>query len=239
MPPSGGLSHIGGTMEEKLIEMLQLQDKLNKKINENWKEIRTKEDFARATWIECAELVDSLPWKWWKKQEADIENVQIEVVDIWHFVLSYLMLEHKTLEEIIASKSVQNFKKGINEDFTNIEVDGAYINHYLGETDKYKKIIFLAERVAESFLKQNLDEGMFFFGLLVRNSISFDSMYFLYVGKNILNHIRQEKGYRSGGYKKEINGMEDNRYLFNIVKSIKTREELEEKIRKEFEKIHS
>ncbi len=239
MPPSGGLSHIGGTMEEKLIEMLQLQDKLNKKINENWKEIRTKEDFARATWIECAELVDSLPWKWWKKQEADIENVQIEVVDIWHFVLSYLMLEHKTLEEIIASKSVQNFKKGINEDFTNIEVDGAYINHYLGETDKYKKIIFLAERVAESFLKQNLDEGMFFFGLLVRNSISFDSMYLLYVGKNILNHIRQEKGYRSGGYKKEINGMEDNRYLFNIVKSIKTREELEEKIRKEFEKIHS
>ncbi len=237
MPPLGAFN--GGEMEEKLIEMLNLQERLNRTINENWQKVRTKEDFARATWIECAELVDSLPWKWWKKQKSDMENVQIEVVDIWHFILSYLLLEYKTIDKVITSKSVQNLKKGIKEEFTEININGAYINHYLGETDTNRKIIFLAERVAEAFLKQNLDEGMFFFGLLIRNTISFDQMYLLYIGKNILNHIRQEKGYNSGTYKKKINGIEDNKYLFRIVKSIKTKEELEDKIRKEFEKIHS
>lgn len=56
-------------MREKILDMLELQDRLNRKINENWRDIRSKEDFARATWIECAELVDSLPWKWWKNRK--------------------------------------------------------------------------------------------------------------------------------------------------------------------------
>ncbi|MDQ7054985.1 MAG: dUTPase [Persephonella sp.] len=152
-------------MEEKLIEMLNLQEELNRKINEKWTDIRTKEDFARAIWIECAELVDSLPWKWWKKQKADMENVQIEVVDIWHFIMSYMLLEYREIENLISSYSIVAFKKGINEDFTEVNIDGVYINHYLGEVDRYKKIIFLAERIAEAFLKQNLGEGLFFFGL--------------------------------------------------------------------------
>ncbi|WP_297453003.1 dUTP diphosphatase [Persephonella sp.] len=225
-------------MKDKFIEMFQLQDKLNKKINENWRQIRTKEDFARATWIECAELVDSLPWKWWKKQTPDMENVQIEVVDIWHFIMSYILMDYEKPEEAVESNAIDIFLKGLNEDFTNIDIDGSLINHYLGETGKYKKIIFLAERVAEGFLKQDLDFGIFFFGILVKNTISFEKLYLLYIGKNILNHIRQEKGYNKGEYKKTINGMEDNQYLFEIVKSIKTREELEHKIREAFEKIH-
>ena len=226
-------------MREKIVDMFQLQEELNKKINNKWREIRSKEDFARATWIECAELVDSLPWKWWKKQEPDMENVQIEVVDIWHFVMSYILLDYKDLGEAIESEPVNLFIKGLSEDFKEINIKGEYINHYLGETDRHKKIIFLAERVAEGFLKQDLNEGVFFFGLLVRNTISFDHLYLLYIGKNILNHIRQEKGYSSGEYKKVINGMEDNQYLFELVKSVKNREDLEKKIRQAFETIHS
>ena len=226
-------------MKEKLIDMFQLQEQLNKKINENWRQIRSKEDFARATWIECAELVDSLPWKWWKKQKPDMENVQIEVVDIWHFVMSYILLDYEDLCEVVENEPVNLFIKGLNEDFKEINIKGEYINHYLGETDRYKKIIFLAERVAEGFLKQDLNEGVFFFGLLVKNTISFDHLYLLYIGKNILNHIRQEKGYSSGEYKKVINGMEDNQYLFELVKSVKNKEDLEKKIRQAFETIHN
>ncbi|MDQ7054984.1 MAG: hypothetical protein Q9M89_00085 [Persephonella sp.] len=33
--------------------------------------------------------------------------------------------------------------------------------------------------------------------------------------------------------------MEDNRYLFEIVKTVKTREQLESKIREAFDRIHS
>ncbi len=226
-------------MKEKLIDMFQLQEELNRKINDNWRQIRSKEDFARAAWIECAELVDSLPWKWWKKQQPDMENVQIEVVDIWHFVMSYILLDYEDIGKAVESEPVSLFMKGLNEDFRELNIKGEYINHYLGETDRYKKIIFLAERVAEGFLKQDLNEGVFFFGLLVRNTISFEHLYLLYTGKNILNHIRQEKGYNSGEYKKVINGMEDNRYLFELVKSVKNKKDLEEKIRKTFETIHS
>ncbi|WP_456382072.1 dUTP diphosphatase [Persephonella sp.] len=224
-------------MVDRLLEMFRLQEELNRKINENWREIRSKEDFARATWIECAELVDSLPWKWWKKQQADMENVQIEVVDIWHFVMSYILMDY-SVEEALESKPVKMFIMGVNEDFRNIDIEGEKINHYLGETDRYRKIIYLAERVAESFLRQDENEGAFFFGLLVKNTISMDRLYLLYVGKNILNHIRQEKGYGSGNYRKNINGMEDNQYLFQLVSQVSGRKELEEKIRQLFEEIH-
>jgi dimeric dUTPase (all-alpha-NTP-PPase superfamily) len=226
-------------MREKILDMLELQDNLNKRINENWRDIRTKEDFARATWIECAELVDSLPWKWWKKQDADMDNVKIEIVDIWHFIMSYILMDHYSPEEAVRSLPVDMFIKGIKQNFHNIDIPGEYINHYLGETDKYKKIIFLAERVAEGFLKDSLNEGIFFFGLLVKNTISFDELYLLYIGKNILNHIRQEKGYNKGEYRKLINGLEDNQYLFNIVKQVKDKNQLERKIREAFEELHN
>ncbi|NPA53543.1 MAG: dUTPase [Aquificae bacterium] len=226
-------------MKDKLIEMFQLQEDLNRRINENWREIRSHEDFARATWIECAELVDSLPWKWWKKQEADLNNVKIEIIDIWHFIMSYILLDYPDIGEAIESEEIQYFLKALKEDFHNINIDGQYINHYLGETDYYKKLIFLTERVAEGFLKQNIKEGIFFFGLLVKNTLSFDELYLLYIGKNILNHIRQEKGYNEGQYKKIFDGIEDNYYLFQIVKNVNSRENLEKEIRKTFDILNT
>jgi len=224
-------------LKEKILEMLNLQERLNSKINENWRKERTKEDFVRAIWIECAELVDSLPWKWWKKQEPNMNNVQIEVVDIWHFILSYILLDCSDIAKALESDYIKYFEKGLNENFEHLKINGSYINHYLGETDKYKKIIFLTERVAEGFLKDSPEEGIFFFGLLVKNTLSLDKLYLLYIGKNILNHIRQETGYKDGSYKKVINGMEDNEYLFNIVEKVKSKEELETEIRKIFKTL--
>ena len=226
-------------MEKELLEMLEYQDKLNKKINENWREIRKREDFIRAIWIECAELVDSLPWKWWKKQEADIDNVKIEIVDIWHFILSYLLMEDKTYNDVINSNAVKYFKKGLNKDFTHLELDGTYIHHYLGENNKTDRIIFLAERVAEGFLKNSLNEGIYFFGLLVSEVLKFKELYLLYIGKNILNHIRQEGGYREGNYKKLINGLEDNKYMLEVVKNVNNKNELENKLRELFLNVNA
>ncbi|NPA54701.1 MAG: dUTPase, partial [Aquificae bacterium] len=214
-----------------------LQDELNSKINENWKKERTTTDFARAIWLECAELVESTPWKWWKKQKLDMDNIKIEVVDIWHFILSFILLNAGSAEEALKSGFIDMFKKGLNEDLHNVDVNSVYIHHYLGETDLTQKIIYLTERVAEGFLKDEPFEGIFFFGLLVKNTISFKDLYLLYIGKNILNHIRQEFGYKSGNYKKEIAGLEDNRYLFKLVQSVDDENQLEEKIRAEFNKL--
>ncbi len=224
-------------MKEEILDMLKLQDQLNSKINSNWKKDRTHTDFARATWLECAELVESLPWKWWKKQQPDLENVQIEVVDIWHFIMSFILLDFEKIEDALESEYIKFFIKGVNEDFHNININSVYIHHYLGEIDNIQKIIFLAERVAEGFLKDEPLEGIFFFGLLVKNTISFKDLYLLYIGKNILNHIRQELGYKEGKYKKTIDGLEDNKYLFKLVKQVEDKDQLEQKIREKFQKL--
>ncbi len=224
-------------MKDKILKMFLLQEKLNRKINENWRDIRTKEDFARATWIECGELIDSLPWKWWKKMEADMDNVKIEIVDIYHFIMSYTLLDVEKPEDVLSHVDVEYFIKGVNEDFHNVDIDGSYINHYLGETDYYRKLIFLTERVAEYYLRQISYAGIFFFGLLVKNTMDLDRFYLLYMGKNILNHIRQEEGYKTGTYRKVINGMEDNKYLLHIISSVKDEESLEKKLREKFLKL--
>ncbi|MGC9006525.1 MAG: dUTP diphosphatase [Sulfurihydrogenibium sp.] len=222
-------------MEEKIKHCLELQDQLNRKINENWKNVRKKEDFYRAIWLECAEAVESLPWKWWKKVEPDIENLEIELADIFHFVLSLLLLEKKP--------DLTYLYKGLNEDFTQLlDIEGDYINHYLAQVytkdkDLYQEYIFLFERIAEKALRQHLNGVLFFFGLLTRKLMDFDRLYLLYVGKNILNHIRQEMGYKSGEYKKLINGLEDNKYLVKVIKEVNSIENLEEKLRNTFKNL--
>ena len=43
--------------------------------------------------------MDHYGWKWWKKQSPDTEQVKLELVDIWHFGLSQLILEHGINDE--------------------------------------------------------------------------------------------------------------------------------------------
>ena len=74
---------------EIIEEMLNLQDSINSVINPNWRD--AKNPWYRAIWTECAELMDHIGWKWWKKQEIDIEQAQIELIDIWHFGLSDIL----------------------------------------------------------------------------------------------------------------------------------------------------
>ncbi|GAB6072460.1 dUTPase [Venenivibrio stagnispumantis] len=215
-------------MIKEIQECLELQDKLNKRINENWREIRKSEDFYRAIWLESAEAVESLPWKWWKKVEPNWDNVNIEIVDIWHFILSLVLKENV---------EVDNFYKGLNEDFKDSNIDGYLANKYFElkyteNLDKSHLIIFLFERVAEYALREDIKSVLFWFGVLVKNSITFEKLFNLYIGKNLLNHLRQELGYKDGSYKKVINGMEDNEYLMKLLEETKDIRLVEEKLRK-------
>jgi dimeric dUTPase (all-alpha-NTP-PPase superfamily) len=46
-------------------------------------------NYTRAMQQEIAELVDSVPWKWWAKyQKFDEQNARVEVVDLFHFLIS-------------------------------------------------------------------------------------------------------------------------------------------------------
>ena len=37
---------------------------------------------------ESSEAIDSLNWKWWKKDDEDWDNVKVELVDMLHFWVS-------------------------------------------------------------------------------------------------------------------------------------------------------
>ncbi|HEC1748915.1 TPA: dUTPase, partial [Campylobacter lari] len=89
-------------VKDILKSMLELQQKLNDDTNGiGWENGYTKEgkliSFRRCIYMECAELIDSFAWKHWKSihTPANWDNVCIEIVDIWHFILSLILEEYK------------------------------------------------------------------------------------------------------------------------------------------------
>jgi dimeric dUTPase (all-alpha-NTP-PPase superfamily) len=82
-------------MSDMLKELFKLQGELNQKIGVdtlNMPEHKQPEwvlNYCRALSQEIAELTDSVPWKWWAKyQTFDKQNARVEVVDMFHFLIS-------------------------------------------------------------------------------------------------------------------------------------------------------
>ena len=72
--------------EIQLSTMLELQDGMNSKVNPAW--VATNNNWHRAIQVEGVEAIEHHGWKWWKKQECDLAQLRMELVDIWHFILS-------------------------------------------------------------------------------------------------------------------------------------------------------
>ena len=197
---------------DKILLMLQLQAQLNESTNgEDWTKGVTKNgktiNWRRCIYMECAEMVDSFSWKHWKSinQEPDWNNLQIEVVDVWHFIMS-LAIENYS----------KNLKGGIEDLALNISQLTSFStidtrNNKFGFQDKViekvENIIRLALEEGELKLEELLSE---FFDLVVMSGLDLETLYRLYVGKNILNQFRQDNGYKDGSYVKVWDGEEDN-----------------------------
>jgi len=207
-------------LKEKILEMLQLQNELNSDTNgSNWRKDITKNgkviNWKRCIYMESAELIDSFPWKHWKNIEAnlDIENIKIELVDIWHFIMSYLLKFHNPVElaNLISNISTVKSDTKIPQNWN--KEDNKKIDEYL---DIFEELMALAlikndsEPYQESLLEQ-------FFKACDAIGLSFDELYKLYIGKNVLNKFRQDHGYKEGTYKKVWNGKEDNVVLQEIL----------------------
>lgn len=101
---------------DKLETMFKLQYELNKRIGVDTNEIKSDEDQIR--WIkqyvlslqqELAELIDSVPWKHWKKnQRFDRENLKIEIVDSFHFLISVAQVAGMSAEDVFALYTDKN-----------------------------------------------------------------------------------------------------------------------------------
>jgi dimeric dUTPase (all-alpha-NTP-PPase superfamily) len=58
-------------------------------------------NYCRAMSQEVAELTDCVPWKWWAKYQAfDRQNARVEVVDLFHFLISMAQVLEMSADDI-------------------------------------------------------------------------------------------------------------------------------------------
>ena len=72
-------------------------------------------NYCRAMSQELAELTDSVPWKWWAKyQKFDKANARVEVVDLFHFLISLaqvLGMSAQDVHDLYVQKNKLNFQR--------------------------------------------------------------------------------------------------------------------------------
>ena len=189
----------GEALREKIKEMLDLQNKINEKVHPHWREQNF--EWYRAIWVECAELLDHYGWKWWKKQSPNQAQIELELVDIWHFGLSILLSNYdieKSIslisEGMIDQRGSGKFRENL-EDFTSTTLQ------------------------TRNFDLKRFNQVMNDVGL------TFEKLYVGYISKNVLNSFRQDKGYQAGTYIKDWGGIEDNEYLIRLASKMDPKSE--------------
>ena len=175
--------------------MLELQDAMNSKVNADWRSAGN--EWYRAIWMESSEMLEHYGWKWWKHQEPDTMQVKLEVVDIVHFALSIRLEQGQSLEDT-AELITTDFENSMQAEDIRKTIECLAL---LTLTDQGAHFTFIA-------------------GIMKYLDMSFDELYGIYVGKNVLNMFRQDNGYKQGTYNKIWNGREDNEYLADIMKQL-------------------
>ena len=179
--------------------MLDLQNKINEKVHPHWRE--QKFEWYRAIWVECAELLDHYGWKWWKKQSPNQAQIELELVDIWHFGLSILLSKYDIEKSISLISEGMTDQRGSGKFRENLE-------DFTSNTLQTR-----------SFDLKRFNQVMNDVGL------TFEKLYVGYISKNVLNSFRQDKGYQAGTYIKDWGGIEDNEYLIRLASKIDPKSE--------------
>ncbi len=183
-------------MKQAFVNMLTMQHNMNTRVHENW--VEQHFEWYRAAWIECGELIDHYGYKWWKKQHSDMEQVRLEIIDIWHFGMSALFVEGKTIERIAGE---------IVDDLSGHEPSGLDVRE-------------ATEALALHALRTKSFSPSLFRDLMLAAGMEFDDLYTAYVGKNVLNFFRQDHGYKEGTYLKNWQGREDNEHLVELLEPL-------------------
>lgn len=204
----------------KLKKMFELQKQLNDYTNGvNWIDGFTDKgleiDWLRCIRMEMVEAIDqSLAWKHWKnientKQyeplgEFGVNNLQIEFIDGWHFLISESIKQSWEVETI--NKISLFMDKEINLKGKNLLI----------QIDNIQKLCFKYED------DNTFDNFMDLIELYTRVSftlLDLTKLYEKYVLKNVLNIFRQKNGYKENTYIKEwgVDKIEDNIFLTKYV----------------------
>jgi dimeric dUTPase (all-alpha-NTP-PPase superfamily) len=122
---------------DKFDEIFRMQDSLNRRIGVALPPQSEEEkakwilNYTRAMQQEIAELVDSVPWKWWAKyQKFDEQNARVEVVDLFHFLISLAQTLGMSAEDVFQAyvkKNQVNFQRQESGYVKKDESDSAHI----------------------------------------------------------------------------------------------------------------
>lgn len=189
-----------GSAEEvtlRVLRMAALQERHNIEIHPDWR--NQGYAYYRAVWVECAELLDHYGWKWWKLQEVDLDQVRLEIVDIWHFGLS----------ELLRDGRIDLPKKEVSSDVTS-----ALMHPQPAQASDFRDAV---ELLAQESLRSKGFDPAAFAAVMARLPMRLAELHSLYIGKNLLNSFRQAHGYKDGSYVKVWQGREDNEHLIEIL----------------------
>jgi dimeric dUTPase (all-alpha-NTP-PPase superfamily) len=189
-------------------QMFTLQNELNNHTNgATWVNGLTKENrqisWYRCIYMEAAEAIDSFNWKHWKdiNVEPDWANIKVELVDIWHFIMSEAIR--------VGDQSYAN-------QYEEIDAIDDLDSEVLLQT--LEKILALSAQAKiennDNAIRETID---LFFIALSHIGMDTKELYKRYVVKNQLNTFRQQNGYKEGSYIKIWGSVEDNVVAFNIM----------------------
>jgi len=204
---NGNFQNALGVNKESFNECIELQKSLNEFMVPEWQSKNL--NFRLAAILENAELLDSFNWKWWKKTETDWLNVEIELIDLFHFIISYSLLlqsEQLFLNFLIAEEAKKlnsNEEVKRNDELKNKIIEKMSITFNGALSNNIVPVVI-----------QTFCECWFMLG---ENS---DSLFRKYKMKNVLNKFRKNHGYKEGTYIKIWNGLEDNIVALNIQKEL-------------------
>lgn len=181
--------------------MIELQHSFNQQIDKDY--LDKNWNWNSAIIVESGELLDSLGYKWWKKQESDMENVKVEAIDLLHFIIS------ENIQYSYASKNL-NIKE-VEEDFENFFMEyDSYDGFCVPDLEKLISYLNYDEYSRFSIMKQ----------IFKQLNMSNEDVYIAYIVKNCLNKFRQDNGYKEGTYNKIWNGKEDNIIAYNLANEL-------------------
>jgi len=193
--------------ETHISTMLEMQLGINERVNIDW--IAANYSWYRAINVECLEALESVGWKWWKKTRSKMPRLRIELVDIWHFMLS-AMLQHKNGNIALAR---QEMISELNLAMKSVQLDNQY--YILTQMSLLEKLDLMSGLAAAKRTNLALFES-----LLIDCDMDWMALYKQYVGKNVLNFFRQDHGYKEGSYIKVWQGREDNDHLIELMEEV-------------------
>lgn len=185
--------------KEQFSQMWEMQDKLNSmttgpewfKNNQNWN---------LAIKAEVMEFFDYVGWKWWKEPDKTKSckdmQARLELVDIWHFLLSSIIQNARHLGVTSSDTPFRDMEHTLN------------VRNFIPGTGAIQDIELLDHTRISNYEKVCLMQYA-----LDCCDWTWTDLYIAYIGKNVLNTFRQENGYKEGHYHKEWFGQEDNVHL--------------------------